>query len=257
MDERILELMNGEIDGTNSHDESRELRERLERDPEARQHFEELKSVGLALSEAGELSPPAWVKREVMREIEAGRSASHAPSTAAGVMERVRRALGPSPRLRPAFAFAGGVAVGLVLFAVLSATLPGMLPGDAGRIYGTIGGRCYVEESVSFDVPGGSGQARVRYCAETVTVGLSLSTESEVVVVLSYDDEVDYDGFKAFQPGDHALRVSGNRAELTHSGTRDYDLYFTDYTESHLPMRLRVMEEGRSVYESSVPPGRE
>ena len=114
-----------------------------------------------------------------------------------------------------------------------------------------------MDEAVSFDVAGGTGRASVRYCAETVTVGLSLDTESEVLVVLSYDEEVDYDGFKAFQPGDHAVRVTGNRAELVHSGTRDYDLYFTDHTESHLPMRLRVMEGGRSVYESSVPPGRE
>ena len=177
-----------------------------------------------------------------------------------GFFEGMRKLLSPVPRVRVAYAFAGGVAVGIGLFALISITLPQMVPGDAANLYGTIGGgeRCFVAaDPVSFDVPGAAGRASVRYCAETVTLELSLSSESEVVVVLSYDEEVDFDGLRALQAGDHAVRVTGQQTELTHIGTRDYDLFFTDYTESHLPMRMNVLAAGRSVFESSVPPGRE
>ncbi|HYW68593.1 MAG TPA: hypothetical protein VE960_03240 [bacterium] len=255
-DRRYTELMHAEIDGTNSPDESRELREYLEGDPDALCRFRELKEVARVLSEAGQVSPPATLRRSIMSAVaDRGRS-----SSADGYLARLREVLSPAPRTRLAYAFAGGVAVGLVLFAALSVALPrmGTVPGGGSDLFGTMGGRCFVAtDPVSFDVPGAAGRASVRYCAETVTLELSLSSDSEVVVVLSYDDEVDFDGVRALQPGDHAIRVTGHSAELTHAGTRDYDLYFTDYTESHLPMRMSVMAAGMPVFESSVPPGRE
>ena len=253
IEKRYIELMNSEIDGVNSPEESRELHEYLDGAPDARRHFEELKSVGRALSEAEEVSPPPTLRGDIMRAVEGRRRAEAGSSST----RRRRRAVRISPRLTPAYAFAGGMAAGLFLFALISVTLPDLAPGDSAHLFGTIGGeRCTVDAPVMFDVPGASGNATVRYCAETVTVELSLSSESEVLVVLSYDDEVDFDGWRALQSGDHAINVAGHRAELTHSGDRDYDLYFTDYTESHMPLRMSILSGGRSVFESSVPPGR-
>jgi hypothetical protein len=260
IERRYIDLMNAEIDGANSPDESRELRAYLESSEEARLHYQELLDVSLALTDAGDVCPPPWLKRAIMREVESGR----VPSSSEGrrfhrpFLRRVRGAVGPSPRLRPAFAFAGGMAVGIAVFALLSISLPGVIPSDGSRLFGTMGGsRCYMEGPVSFDAGGVKGSANVRYCAENITVGLSLASESEVEVELSYDEGVDFEGLRTFQAGDNSLGVSGHRAELTHSGTRDYELYFTDYTESHRAMRLRVMEGGHPVFESSVPPGRE
>ena len=253
---RHIELMNAEIDGVNSPEASRRLHQYLDANPDARRHYEELRDVGRVLAEADEVSPPEALRRAIMRAIAARAN----PKVKVGVLERMREALSPAPRMRLAYAFTGGIAVGLGLFALISVTLPQMVPGDAANLMGTIGGggRCFVaSDPVSFDVPGAAGRASVRYCAETVRLELSLSSESEVVVVLSYDDGVDFDGLRALRGGDHAIRVTGHRAELTHTGTCDYDLFFTDYTESHLPMRMKVFAAGRSVFESSVPPGRE
>jgi hypothetical protein len=61
----------------------------------------------------------------------------------------------------------------------------------------------------------------------------------------------------ALQSGDHAVRVVGNRAELTHTGTRDYDVLFSDYTESHLPIHMEVFAQGNLLFESAVPPVRD
>ena len=253
---RLIELMNAEIDGVNSPEESRVLHEHLDANPDARRHYEELKDVGRVFAEADEVSPPKALSRTIMRAV----AARGHPDVKMGLLERMREALGPAPRMRLAYAFAGGMVVGLGLFLLISATLPQMLPGDAANLLGTIGGgeRCLVAaDPVSFDVPGASGSASVRYCAETVTLELSLSSESEVIVVLSYDENIDFDGLRALQSGDYAIRVMGHRAELTHMGTGDYDLLFTDYAESHLPLRMSVLAAGRSVFESSVPPERE
>ncbi len=248
--------MNAEIDGANSPEASRELRDYLDADSDARRHYEELKDVGRVLAEADDVSPPAALRRAIMRAV----AARENPKAKVGFLEKMKEALGPAPRMRPAYAFAGGIAVGLCLFVLLSVTLPQMVPGDTANLIGTVGGggRCFVAaDPVSFEVPGAAGRASVRYCAEAVTLELSLSSESEVVVVLSYDDDVEFDGLRALQVGDHAVRVTGHRTELTHTGTRDYDLFFTDYTESHLPMRMNVFAAGQLVFESSVPPGRE
>lgn len=270
IEKRYIDLMNSEIDGDNSPEESRELEEYMARSPEARRHFKELREVGRALADAGEASPPPGLRRSIMNAVEARERAAATP----GLLTRIRRAVAPpvgmqpayatsggavarAARMRFAYAFAGGVVAGLALFVLLSVTVPRLVPGDVGNLYGTIGSeRCFVEEPLSFSVPGAEGYANIRYCAETVTVELSLSSDSEVVVVLAYDEQVDFNGLQALQPGDHAIRVSGHRAELTHSGTRDYDLTFTDHTESHLPMSVSVMEGGRALFESSVPPDR-
>ena len=253
---RLIELMNAEIDGVNSPEVSRELHEHLDANPDARRHYDELKDVGRVLAEADEVSPPVGLRRAIMRAV----AARGNPHVKVGFLERMRRALSPAPRFRPAYAFTGGIVVGLGLFVLISVTLPRMVPVDAANLVGTIGSgdrRFVAADPVSFDVPGAAGRVSVRYCAESVMLELSLSSESEVVVVLSYDEDVDFDGLRALQPGDHAIRVTGHRAELTHSGTRDYDLFFTDSTESHLPMRMKVFAAGRSIFESSVPPGRE
>ncbi|MFH1688981.1 MAG: hypothetical protein ABIE42_01925 [Candidatus Eisenbacteria bacterium] len=256
IDRRHIELMNAEIDGVNSPEASRELHDCLDACPDARRRFEELKEVGRVLAESDQVSPPAQLKVAIMRAVAARRSGE----VGAGLLERMREALSPAPRMRLAYAFTGGIAVGLGLFALLSVTLPQMLPGDAADLYGTVGGgerRFVAADPVSFNVPGATGSAGVSYCAETVMLELSLSSDSEVVVVLSYDEQVDFDGLRALQAGDHAIRVTGHRVELTHAGMRDYDLHFTDHTESHLPMRMSVLEAGRTVFESAVPPGRE
>ena len=251
---RLIELMNAEIDGVNSPEGSRELHEHLDANPDARRHYEQLKNVGRVLAEADEASPPEALRRAIMRAV----AARGNPDVKVGFLERVKEVLSPAPRMRPAYAFAGGMVAGLCLFVLISVTLPHMVPGDAANLVGTIGGeRRLVGDPVSFDVPGASGRASVRYCADAVTLELSLSSESEVVVVFSYDEDVDFDGLRALQSGDYAVRVMGHRAELTHTGTRDYDLFFTDYAESHLPLRMSVLAAGRSVFESSVPPERE
>ena len=256
IERRYIELMNAEIDGVNSPTESAELRDHLEANPDARRRFDELSGVGRALADAEQVSPPRALRGAIMRVVAAREKAR----SEGGLIERMKCALRPAPRMRAAYAFSGGIVVGLALFALLSLTLPQMVPGDGANLLGTMGGgqRCFVAaDPVSFDVPGATGRASVRYCAESVTLELSLSSESEVVVVFSYDDEVDFDGLRALQAGDHSVSVRGHRAELTHAGTRDYDLFFTDYTESNLPLRMSVIADGRSVFESSVPPGRE
>jgi hypothetical protein len=253
--DRYIRLMHAEIDGVSTPEESRELHAYLEADADARRHFEELKSVGRAMAEAGRVSPPPDLRPAIMRAVRAAERGGERH----GVVGRLREVLSPAPRMRLAYAFTCGIAVGIGLFAVLSLTVPQLVPGDGAHLMGTMGGeRCFVAgEAVTFDVPGASGSASVRYCSESVTLELSLESASEVVVVLSYDDRVDFDGIRALQSGDHAIRVTGHRAELTHAGDRDYDIYFTDYTESHLPIRMRVLSGGRSIFESNVPPGRE
>lgn len=257
IDERYIELMNGEIDGVNSPAESRELRDYLEAHPEGRRHFEELKELGRVFAEADVVSPPSGLANAVLAAV----AERDRVSPVGEYLDRLREFFRPAPRARFAYAFAAGVAAGFVIFIALSLTVPQVVPGNPSELMATLGiggERCFpAADHVSFDVQGASGAAAVHYCAENVTVDLSLTAASEVVVVFTHDAEVDFEALRALQSGDHAVRVVGDRVELTHSGTRDYTILYSDYTESHLPMHMRVLAADEVLFESSVPPGRE
>lgn len=69
LDPRVVDLMQREIDGACSHEESAELEAILERDPAARQVFGELSAVARALDGMADIPAPAGLQRDVMNEI--------------------------------------------------------------------------------------------------------------------------------------------------------------------------------------------
>jgi hypothetical protein len=271
--------MHAEMDGASSPEESDELRRYLDSDPEARRHYDELREVGRIMASAERVSPPAGLRESVMETVaELARRAQAQARTDAhrsgsgmrvalprgrrpriGLASRVREWMAPAPRLRYACAFAAGLVVGIALFTVLVLTVPPMVPGERSLLYGALGmgaGCAATSEPVSFEAQDASGRASVLYCAASVLVELDLSSRSDLLVEIVFDERVDFDGFRALQSGDHSVTVAGNSVELTHSGDRSYELMLTDDTESRLPVRMRVVSGDRLLLEETLPPMR-
>ena len=69
MSDRLEELLQRELDGENAPDESKELRQRLADDADARARHERLLGVARALDEVGQVEPPAGLLASVMRAV--------------------------------------------------------------------------------------------------------------------------------------------------------------------------------------------
>ncbi|MBN2565817.1 MAG: hypothetical protein JXB46_08905 [Candidatus Eisenbacteria bacterium] len=271
IDPRYTELMNAAIDGSCTPEEAAELDRYLESHPEAASHYNELAEVGHVLGRATDAVPPPHLHDAIMDAVaEKAARASEKAACARGKAggrgavtagSRVREWFSLTPRVRYAFAFAGGLVLGIVLFTLLAVTVPQMAPAERSLLYGALGmggGSCVVWSSpLTFDVWDVSGEARVRYCAESIVVELDVRSQSEVKVVLSYDEEAGFEGFRAPQRGDHSLRVAGHRAELAQIGSGHYEFVFSDYTESRRPLVLSVLSGDGVLFEGTLPPMRE
>lgn len=264
---RYIELMNAEIDGLNTPERSAELRRYIDSHPDAARHFEELLEVARVLREAEEHAPPSYLRRSIMEVVAARAAGRRVAGETAGRRRgsfgsaSLRDRLGLGPRARYALAFAGGIAVGMIVLTILALSVPEMAPLDRSLLYGALGlggDRCAVRSApVEFDSPGVSGRARVIYCAEHILVELDLSSREEVSAVLHYDESVGFEEIRALRAADHSFRAVGSGAELRHSGDGSYEIVLTDYTESRPPISLRVTSDGELLFEETLSPERD
>jgi anti-sigma factor RsiW len=131
-DEHIINLVNGEIDGTISREERKELTALIEDDPSVKSLFDEMITLDELLAAVPQVDPPASLKAGVMAAIERRETAA-TPIASESWFERL---LGPFVR-RPAwavgYAFATGLIVGIGLLTLVDSTGP-----DQRAVQGTI-----------------------------------------------------------------------------------------------------------------------
>lgn len=256
IEKRYIELMNGEIDGANTPEESSELRRHLETHPEAQRYYDELNEIGRTFSELKELDPPKELRGRILASVAGRRRRPQRGS----YLTRIRERLMPRARPRYAFAFVTGVLVGFCVFAVPSIVMLRGAESRADRLYGTLTtGRDATEilssECIPFDLPEVHGSACVEHSTAVVQANLDLFSEEEIQVVFEYDDFVRFEGFKALDETEHTMHVEGNRAELTHVGDCDYVLVFSDARSSGSPIYLSITDQDGVIFQRSIVPG--
>jgi hypothetical protein len=256
IEKRYIELINGELDGVNTPEESSELRSYLETHPEAQRYYDDLRDIGRSFSEMRALDPPKELRKGILRAVAGLRGRPRGESAFA----RIREFLMPQARPRYAFAFVAGVLVGFCTLAATSAIMLRGTAGQADRLYGTLTtgpgpGEILSSECIPFDLPELYGGACIEHSTAHVQANLDLSAYEEIHVVFEYDDLVSFEGLRALGESDHTMRVEPNRAELRHLGECDYVLAFSDRRSSGSPIHLRITAEDGLIFEKSIVPG--
>lgn len=135
MNERIIELVHGELDGTNTAEERSELKKLLETDESAKAYFDETETFFGTLDSVSEVEPPPGLKERIMASIDVRPATAALPSK--GLFESLKELFEPVLR-RPAwavsYAFAAGLIVGIAALLVINPVSP---PPEVVR--GTIG----------------------------------------------------------------------------------------------------------------------
>jgi hypothetical protein len=258
IEKRYIELINGEIDGVNTPEESSELRRYFDTHPEAQRYYDELKELGRTFSEMNDLDPPGELREAILASVA---SRSRKPKRES-YLARIREWLAPPARPRYALAFVTGVLVGFCVFAVSSVVMLRGTDGQIDRLYGTLAtegdaASILSSECIPFDLPELYGGACIEHSTAVVQANLDLSSEEEIHVVFEYDDLLEFEGLRALDESEHTMHVEGNRAELTHLGECDYVLVFRDGRSSGSPIHLSVTAEDGLIFEKSIVPGGE
>ena len=257
IDKRYIELINGEVDGANTPEESSELRRYLEGHSEAQRYYEELREIGRTFAEMKDVDPPRDLKGAILASVARMKRRPQRES----YLARIRERLMPQARPRYAFAFVTGVLIGFCVFALSSVVMLRGTVSQADRLYGTLTTRRQAEiissECIPFDLPELYGGACIEHSTAIIQANLDLSTHEEIRVVFEYDDEIHFEGLRALDESDHTMHVEGNRAELTHLGECDYVLVFSDGRSSGSPLHMSITAAGNLIFEKSIVPGGE
>ena len=251
--------MHGEIDGTNSAEESAELKNYLDAHADAMAYYEELRAVDNAFRENEGLDPPPSFKASVLAGIR-GRTAGDRGTTRV-IRLRPRRLL----RRKPAYAFATGLLIGFSLCAVTAVILvrstgtPFPVTYDATRRpYGMMmaeeGGRLLSSQCIPLELEGLYGGACIEHVESAVSVHLGLSAPEEIRILFEYDSELHFEGYTALDDGEHTFQVGTNMAELKHSGDCDYNIRFRDGRANGSPLRMKVLSSDEVVFDMSISP---
>lgn len=135
-DNDFFELINLRLDGEISPEDDARLEAHLESNPESRKTYDHMLAVSASLGKVRDVEPPASLKAGIMHDVDTRLASGPKPG---GVWDHVKDfwRMVAGPTLQPRFAFAGGVAVGiLVLVAGLAIINDSGL--DQSRLVGTI-----------------------------------------------------------------------------------------------------------------------
>jgi len=123
-DRELLTLMNAELDGQATPEESDRLHRAMESRPELKAEYAKLGGVVATLGQLCMEEPPASLKQDVLRAI---RTQAVPKPASRGWIASLASFFGGGMSLRPAYTFAAGAALGVLAFAVLSGNLTGRM----------------------------------------------------------------------------------------------------------------------------------
>jgi hypothetical protein len=260
-EKKCLRLINQELDGANSAEESRMLKDYLAAHEEARARFAELGTAMDLLKRSETPVPGPDFGKAVMAEISRQRAQGAQEGVRKGA--RVRPNEGPWRRvasmwgpmkLKYALFFALGLSMGLVLLFFFKSRPVG--PGlDARQIVGTVvdsaalrpaGSLKWEQDGMSQDVSFSAGEG-VFYAA------IRGRAADPIEIVLSFDIErLEFTGWRRLEGERGELKIQPGRLELQTSGDHDYVLSFK--VRGGLPPSVdyKVFASGFLVYGQAV-----
>jgi hypothetical protein len=256
IEKRYRELMNQELDGANTPDESALLRSFLASSEEARRMYDELRGLAGMFAAAGDIAPPRDMKRAIMAAIAEREAIGGARRT-----ERRRFFDVLAPRKKVACAFAAGVAFGLVTLVILLRAMPQGGGLDRKDLYGSLAGRhgagdVIASESVSIEAAGISGRVTAQYRDNALTVTLDLAAQREFEVVLSPAGRLPVESFGAPSCGAFDIRTDTAGVAFKAASGCSIVVTFRDEAGAHPAVNVAVGAGGGRIFEHTIVRGR-
>ncbi len=255
IDRRTIALINGEMDGENTHEESETLRQILSRNPEAQKLLEDLKKLERNFSSISRVDPPANLKRNVMRSIEERRMPARASKNTFNLLDLLFpvRSL---PRL--GFAFSGGVLAGVALvvlyFTVISH--PAIDDRDAS---GTILGpseSLQTADDAAITANGVEGRVVIEYSRAVSVMRVNLTMKPDVRVRFLFNpDAAKLKGVASAEGFPGTLTQSSGQLEMGNGGGA-FRAFFAPGASSTESVHLEIVSGGSILYERSLPLGK-
>lgn len=253
--DKYIELIHREIDGRNSPKASAKLAAFLAANPQAQIFFDDLRALSGMLQGVKPVEPPAHLPHIIMNRLPHSRPAHR------GLFAPVFEWLEARGKFKYAYAFAGGLAAGLAVFAIFFQTaLP--TSQDLSKLSGTMISREQAENlkiAASWEINHEqvTGELHLRDSAEIVVAEFSLVSAPEVELAVVFDNQsLAFKGVAALEQSFPAeVNFSDRMVELKHRGPRHYAIIFVKHKEAVGALHLKIGRAGEFFYEQTLRPG--
>lgn len=256
--DRLRELMNGEIDGANTEEQSRELADTLAGNARAREEFEALQRLSRRLDAVAEVDPPAHLIHRIISAVPFGRYGAAAAAGTGGGIGSWISVLFSRPVLRYASTFAVGLIAGIAL--LWAATDRDHVDGslDISNLYGTMRA---IDTSDGFEVVGSvgidtdqvHGEVRLHESDRKLLAEISLSPVEQIEWVLHYDAaEVAFEGFRQLEGRAGTFNARGTEMRVSQAGSGRYLLLFTETNGGPAPMSIEIFSGNKLLFNKDL-----
>ena len=245
MDDRFERLVQDELDGVATPEDSAKLRARMDGDPAARGRYEEMRSLFGAIDQVGTEDAPVGFRDQVLRSIESGWAA---PET--GWVGTLREVLRRRPALRlvvPATAIAAALLITLVT--------RGPDQGPAGpSVTGTMmpsPGLVTLLDEETLDVSGARATLEARRMDRGVEVDIEAHSTLPVTLTVDFDERSYHDAtFRRMGAWAADVHLSPTRLVIRGSGDLRYRLQLQGSGTGPSPLRATLASSSGSVTRS-------
>jgi len=241
LDKRTFELLNQEIDGTNSSKEHHEVQALLAKNAEARRTFDALKDLATLLKATPSLEPPSSLKRRILASLPHHRHSQEKVFPLYALIQKLTE----GTNVRYAYTFAGGAVAGILLFAFLTGS-----PSDTSSLVGAIGSDPALTSpqavrSVDIEHPEVHGTFTAEAVGNIVTATVSFNASKELDFIVRFEQSKLQ--FESFQPSDQSpgtVTVHPDRLVLKGSGAMVYKFVFLRKSADAVALNAVILIDG-------------
>lgn len=252
IDQRIIDLLNRNIDGELGATEQRELEELLAGSDLVRNLHDELKTVTRAIEEAPDLEPPAYLQNAIERQI-------RLPVTNT-IPSSKRKGFGSwlaTRWLRTGFAVTLGAVITVGVYQMGSDHITQQ---DAENMVGTMvqsrgEDQSVLLGSVNLDDDRLSGLVELRRLNDRLTLDVQLQSQLPAEFIVRFGDRgLEFESIGPKQDQQDVVSVTDNSVSITSSGAQNYTLRFRRTSESPptTPMAFEFYADNRLIHTAEV-----
>jgi len=259
IDDRILELINKDIDGTILPAEREMLEEYRQRNPDIDPLAEELRHMVADLDGIRPVDPPPTLRPGVLRAL---LPTEHAQAQVVRRTSPIREFAARFGRLQLVYAFSGGAVLGALAVVLLmkTGTPATVRPEDAaGSVIAGLPAGALLEQGavVPISAPGVQGTISTQYFQSIVLFTVKISSNDRLRASYAFDPAST--AVRAFQRGstaDNSLGVHGGVLEVQSPGTDAYTVYFDRKSGAPAPIRFTLYSADTQLFDKTLQIGK-
>ena len=249
IDSKTEDLINRDIDGVLSPQETNRLEEHLSTDPEAQNYYDEIVNLSQMLAQVEEVDPGPNLKKNILNSIPVQKYQNEENRERTPLFSAWNSR--PSYRLTLAFAF--GLIIGFFTYSFVT-DLP---INNNSDLIGTIllngtDAKFKPADQAEITLPEINGTVSSQYAENVVLFRVDLTTDSEIEVVVEFDgNDLRFAGFRPQKYSAGQINVSSNELRLINNGLHKYILVFEDKSPTVSQFSVKIFAD-KLLYEKNL-----